>query len=47
MMDVSYTHCCQKDEIDWLIDWGTTVFGMLVTIYKSTWYNVPEGLNAQ
>jgi hypothetical protein len=31
-MDVSYTHCCQKDEINWLNDWlngrtppGTTV----------------------
>jgi len=28
-------------------DEGITVFGMLVTIYKSAWYNVPEGLNAQ
>jgi hypothetical protein len=20
-MDVSCTHCCQKDEINWFIDW--------------------------
>jgi hypothetical protein len=45
-MDVSYTHCCQKDEINWNWNWKSaaqtgTLWQALTTHYSITYQPVP------